>query len=78
MNECEAGEMCPNGECFNMDGSYKCRCLPGYKQTPNQQICIGKSYGSATSAMSSLYMNMRLFYILPLVYKVLFEGVNYI
>lgn len=41
MNECEHGGMCPNGECVNMDGSYKCICKPGYKQTPDQQICIG-------------------------------------
>jgi len=42
MNECEHAGMCPNGECVNVAGSYKCQCNPGYKQSPNQQICIGK------------------------------------
>lgn len=42
MDECEHSGMCPNGECINMDGSYKCVCKPGYKQSPNQQICIGE------------------------------------
>ena len=41
MNECEKSGMCPNGECINMDGSYKCRCNRGYKQSPNQQVCLG-------------------------------------
>ena len=41
MDECEHSGMCPNGECINMDGSYKCICKDGYKQSPNQQICIG-------------------------------------
>ena len=42
MDECAHSGMCPNGECFNIDGSYKCRCNEGYKQSPNQQICVGK------------------------------------
>ena len=46
MNECETKKMCPNGQCFNMDGSYKCVCNPGYRQSPNQQICYGKSHTS--------------------------------
>ena len=41
MNECKEKGMCPNGQCINMDGSYKCRCNRGYKQSPNQQICLG-------------------------------------
>ncbi len=43
MDECEHTQMCPNGDCINMDGSYKCVCKTGYKQSPNQQICIGES-----------------------------------
>ena len=42
MNECEQSKMCPNGRCINMDGSYKCVCKPGYKRSPNQQICYGE------------------------------------
>ena len=42
MNECAEAGMCPNGVCFNMDGSYKCRCNPGFKQSPNQQVCYGR------------------------------------
>jgi len=41
MDECEHGGMCPNGVCINVDGSYNCRCNPGFRQSPNQQICIG-------------------------------------
>ena len=44
MNECEHAGMCLNGECVNMDGSYKCVCKPGFKQSPDQQICIGMSF----------------------------------
>ena len=42
MDECSHEGMCPNGQCINVDGSYKCHCNDGYKQSPNQQICIGK------------------------------------
>ena len=41
MDECEHDGMCPNGVCVNIDGSYVCRCDPGFRQSPNQQICIG-------------------------------------
>jgi len=43
MDECEHDGMCPNGVCINVDGSYICRCNPGFRQSPNQQICIGVS-----------------------------------
>lgn len=43
MNECETAQMCPNGRCVNMDGSYKCVCNPGFRQSANQQICFGKN-----------------------------------
>ena len=43
MDECEHDGMCPNGVCVNVDGSYVCRCDPGFRQSPNQQICIGTS-----------------------------------
>lgn len=33
--------MCPNGRCVNVDGSYKCVCNRGYRQSPNQQVCLG-------------------------------------
>ena len=42
MNECKSDDpMCPNGKCVNMDGSYKCICNSGFRQSPNQQICYG-------------------------------------
>lgn len=41
MNECMESGMCPNGECQNMAGAYKCLCNDGYRQSANQQICYG-------------------------------------
>ena len=43
MDECKHDGMCPNGVCVNVDGSYICRCNTGFRQSPNQQICIGVS-----------------------------------
>lgn len=42
MNECAETNMCPNGRCVNVDGSYKCVCNRGYRQSPNQQVCLGR------------------------------------
>lgn len=45
-NECNENGMCPNGECVNMAGAYKCNCNEGFRQSPNQQICYGETFSS--------------------------------
>ena len=33
INECEDPSVCPDkADCYNMEGSFMCNCLPGYKK----------------------------------------------
>ena len=44
INECtENGRLCVNGECINLDGSYRCECNPGFQLSPDGAFCLGKS-----------------------------------
>ena len=54
MNECAETNMCPNGQCVNMDGAYKCICNRGYKQSPNQMVCTGKCHPIKWSVLVSI------------------------
>lgn len=40
-NECQQSGMCQNGQCLNMEGSYKCACNPGYILADDGVACIG-------------------------------------
>ena len=42
-NECTKSQMCPNGQCVNLQGDYQCLCLPGFKSSANKKYCIGKA-----------------------------------
>lgn len=43
MNECAVNpNLCVNGICINMDGSYRCECLRGYTLGADQRTCEGK------------------------------------
>uniref|UniRef100_A0A4W5KIP5 EGF-like domain-containing protein n=1 Tax=Hucho hucho TaxID=62062 RepID=A0A4W5KIP5_9TELE len=45
IDECQNGPVCQqNAGCFNMPGSYRCECKPGYRFTPTGQ-CLGKDGG---------------------------------
>ncbi|XP_068088216.1 latent-transforming growth factor beta-binding protein 1 isoform X3 [Hyperolius riggenbachi] len=41
INECqEDTSLCANGDCSNLEGSYKCTCRTGYESTSDSKQCI--------------------------------------
>ncbi|XP_056464775.1 latent-transforming growth factor beta-binding protein 1 isoform X3 [Gadus chalcogrammus] len=40
VNECQLQGVCPNGECLNTVGSYRCRCKAGFIPDPSLATCI--------------------------------------
>ncbi|XP_029449746.1 latent-transforming growth factor beta-binding protein 1 isoform X3 [Rhinatrema bivittatum] len=40
INECRLQGVCPNGECLNTMGSYRCTCKPGFVPDPTLSSCI--------------------------------------
>ena len=61
VDECrEDSSLCINGRCVNVDGGYRCECLPGYTPSANGELCIGESlphlsHHSTTTASIVLY-----------------------
>ena len=43
VDECMEQDVCRNGECMNLVGSFQCKCLSGYKLTSDRRQCIGKT-----------------------------------
>lgn len=42
INECLLDpDLCPNGRCENLHGTYKCYCDPGYEVDSTGKNCIG-------------------------------------
>jgi hypothetical protein len=41
-DECSQTGMCANGQCINMDGSFKCQCHSGFILSPSGHSCVGK------------------------------------
>lgn len=43
INECALDpDICPNGICENLRGSYRCNCNSGYEPDPSGRNCVGK------------------------------------
>ncbi|KAK9541983.1 hypothetical protein VZT92_001989 [Zoarces viviparus] len=42
LDECQLQGVCPNGNCLNTVGSYRCMCKPGYVPDPTLTTCISK------------------------------------
>ncbi|XP_063299187.1 latent-transforming growth factor beta-binding protein 1 isoform X2 [Pelobates fuscus] len=42
INECRMQNACPNGECLNTIGSYRCTCKPGFVPDPTLSACIAE------------------------------------
>ncbi|XP_039994903.1 latent-transforming growth factor beta-binding protein 1 isoform X4 [Xiphias gladius] len=40
LDECQLQGVCPNGNCLNTVGSYRCMCKPGYFPDPTLTTCI--------------------------------------
>ncbi|XP_044071056.1 latent-transforming growth factor beta-binding protein 1 isoform X9 [Siniperca chuatsi] len=40
LDECQLQGVCPNGNCLNTVGSYRCMCKPGYVPDPTLTTCI--------------------------------------
>ncbi len=44
INECIAlPGVCVNGDCLNIEGSYRCHCHRGFQLAPNADECVGKT-----------------------------------
>lgn len=44
INECLiTPNLCRNGECVNLQGSYRCDCFDGFEPSYDGKSCIGKS-----------------------------------
>ena len=43
-DECLTAGVCGNGNCSNIEGSYRCICPQGYTQGRYSPRCVGKSY----------------------------------
>ncbi|XP_068997959.1 latent-transforming growth factor beta-binding protein 1 isoform X2 [Embiotoca jacksoni] len=43
LDECQLQGVCPNGNCVNTVGSYRCTCKPGYVPDPTLTTCIPNS-----------------------------------
>ncbi|KAK2092323.1 hypothetical protein P7K49_028851 [Saguinus oedipus] len=39
VDECLEPNVCTNGDCSNLEGSYMCSCHKGYTRTPDQKHC---------------------------------------
>ncbi|KAI3363428.1 hypothetical protein L3Q82_011574 [Scortum barcoo] len=43
LDECQLQGVCPNGNCQNTVGSYRCMCKPGYVPDPTLTTCISNT-----------------------------------
>ncbi|XP_067332079.1 latent-transforming growth factor beta-binding protein 1 isoform X2 [Channa argus] len=43
LDECQLHGVCPNGNCVNTVGSYRCMCKPGYIPDPTLTTCISNT-----------------------------------
>ncbi|TKS85130.1 Latent-transforming growth factor beta-binding protein 1 [Collichthys lucidus] len=43
LDECQLHGVCPNGNCLNTIGSYRCICKPGYVPDPTLTTCISNT-----------------------------------
>ena len=42
IDECAEENVCANGECHNEDGTFSCRCNPGFEPNYDGTECVGK------------------------------------
>jgi len=54
-NECSAEDMCQNGQCVNIDGSFKCLCETGYTLSLSGKQCAGTTLSLLTLCGSLLH-----------------------
>ncbi|KAM4693253.1 latent-transforming growth factor beta-binding protein 1 isoform 2-T2 [Discoglossus pictus] len=44
INECTLQGVCPNGECLNTIGSYRCTCKQGFVPDPTMSACVADNH----------------------------------
>ena len=73
-NECDehAGELCANGQCVNLDGTFECACDEGYAPSANGKSCAG-TYLSFIHLDLCSFICHRLFTILVNNLEILFS-----
>ncbi|XP_076991154.1 latent-transforming growth factor beta-binding protein 1 isoform X8 [Tamandua tetradactyla] len=53
INECQLQGVCPNGECLNTMGSYRCTCKMGFGPDPTFSSCVHPLSASADTPVVS-------------------------
>lgn len=61
INECSLSDnLCRNGRCVNIIGTYQCACDSGFQATPDRQGCVGECSTSPNAMPRPQYASRTL------------------